>query len=91
MLYERVTEHLGFQHSSDEYKVMALASYGRPRYRHAFDSLVELRGNGDYRVGPLGREELTALFGPVRRPGEPRVYFARWAVHAPAWSGTYRP
>jgi carbamoyltransferase len=26
MLYEHVTEYLGFLHSSDEYKVMALAS-----------------------------------------------------------------
>lgn len=32
LLYEDVTEHLGFLRSSDEYKVMALASYGRPRY-----------------------------------------------------------
>jgi carbamoyltransferase len=32
LLYEDVTEHLGFRRSSDEYKVMALASYGRPRH-----------------------------------------------------------
>src|SRR5919197_1659882 len=32
LLYEDLTEHLGFQRSSDEYKVMALASYGRPRF-----------------------------------------------------------
>ena len=30
LLYESVTEHLGFRRSSDEYKVMALASYGSP-------------------------------------------------------------
>src|SRR5256885_4830832 len=30
LLYEDLTRHLGFLHSSDEYKVMALASYGRP-------------------------------------------------------------
>jgi carbamoyltransferase len=30
LLYEDVTEHLGFQRSSDEYKVMALAAYGEP-------------------------------------------------------------
>src|SRR5579875_2362272 len=29
LLYEAVTTHLGFLHSSDEYKVMALASYGK--------------------------------------------------------------
>ena len=32
LLYEDVTEHLGFLRSSDEYKVMALASYGTPRH-----------------------------------------------------------
>ena len=26
LLYERITAHLGFLHSSDEYKVMALAA-----------------------------------------------------------------
>src|SRR5690606_25436614 len=30
LLYERVTSHLGFLHSSDEYKVMALAAMGQP-------------------------------------------------------------
>ena len=30
LLYEELTAHLGFRRSSDEYKVMALASYGRP-------------------------------------------------------------
>ncbi|HET8618988.1 MAG TPA: carbamoyltransferase N-terminal domain-containing protein, partial [Acidimicrobiales bacterium] len=30
LLYEEVTQHLGFRRSSDEYKVMALASYGDP-------------------------------------------------------------
>ena len=32
LLYESLTEHLGFLRSSDEYKVMALASYGTPRF-----------------------------------------------------------
>src|SRR3954453_1757139 len=36
LLYERVTEYLGFLHSSDEYKVMALASFGKPRYLGEF-------------------------------------------------------
>ncbi|MBE1876219.1 carbamoyltransferase [Myceligenerans pegani] len=32
LVYESLTEHLGFLRSSDEYKVMALASYGDPRF-----------------------------------------------------------
>lgn len=30
--YEDLTAHLGFARSSDEYKIMALAAYGRPRF-----------------------------------------------------------
>lgn len=32
LLYEEATEHLGFHRGGDEYKVMALASYGKPSY-----------------------------------------------------------
>ncbi|MBS7547324.1 carbamoyltransferase family protein [Dietzia massiliensis] len=32
LYYESLTEHLGFLRSSDEFKVMALASYGEPRF-----------------------------------------------------------
>ncbi|MDN5803055.1 MAG: carbamoyltransferase [Microlunatus sp.] len=32
LLYEDLTAHLGFERSSDEYKVMALGSYGTPRH-----------------------------------------------------------
>src|SRR6266516_4260494 len=31
LMYEELTAHLGFLRSSDEYKVMALASHGKPR------------------------------------------------------------
>ena len=36
MLYERMTTHLGFLHSSDEYKVMALAALGKPTHVDRF-------------------------------------------------------
>ena len=32
LLYEEVTAYLGFLHSSDEYKVMAPASFGSPAH-----------------------------------------------------------
>src|SRR3954464_9520029 len=32
LLYEELTAHLGFRRSSDEYKVMAMASYGEPDF-----------------------------------------------------------
>lgn len=68
LLYEKITTHLGFLHSSDEYKVMALASYGRPRYLHEFRSLIHLQGNGLYSIDDF---EPADLFGPARQKGEP--------------------
>jgi carbamoyltransferase len=53
LLYEEVTEHLGFRRSSDEYKVMALASYGRPRWLEEFRSLVRTTGDGGFVVEPI--------------------------------------
>jgi carbamoyltransferase len=68
LLYERVTAHLGFLHSSDEYKVMALASYGTPRLADTFRTLLRYRGGGRYDT-PCA--DLQELFGPPRRRGEP--------------------
>jgi len=67
LLYEAVTTYLGFLHSSDEYKVMALASYGEPRHVDAFRELVRLDGHGGYRVSPSRLED---IFGPARQRGE---------------------
>ena len=44
LLYEALTEHLGFLRSSDEYKVMALASYGRPRFLEELRELIRADG-----------------------------------------------
>jgi carbamoyltransferase len=48
LLYESVTEHLGFLRSSDEYKVMALASYGTPRHLEELRELVRATGDGGF-------------------------------------------
>jgi len=53
LLYEEVTEHLGFRRSSDEYKVMALASYGTPAWLPEFRELVRATGDGGFRVEPV--------------------------------------
>ena len=50
LLYEDLTRHLGFLHSSDEYKVMALASYGEPRHLGALRELVRATGDGGFTV-----------------------------------------
>jgi carbamoyltransferase len=53
LLYEEVTEHLGFRRSSDEYKVMALAAYGRPAFLDDLRDAVRLQPDGGFTVEPL--------------------------------------
>jgi carbamoyltransferase len=50
LLYEDLTRHLGFLHSSDEYKVMALASYGKPKFLELFRELVHADDDGGFTV-----------------------------------------
>jgi carbamoyltransferase len=68
ILYEEVTSYLGFLHSSDEYKVMALASSGKPRYCAEFRDIVRLGEGGQYTIAPTRLEE---RFGPARLKGGP--------------------
>ena len=67
LMYEQVTEHLGFNRSSDEYKVMALAAYGSPRFLSRLEPLVRSTGDGGFVTATI---EWPAL-APAVRPGEP--------------------
>jgi carbamoyltransferase len=53
LLYEEVTQHLGFLRSSDEYKVMAMASYGRPRFAAELRGSIRATGDGGFRTEPV--------------------------------------
>ncbi|MGH6647933.1 carbamoyltransferase family protein [Aquabacterium sp.] len=66
LLYERITSHLGFLHSSDEYKVMALAAMGQPTFRDVLKAHVRVKDNGQYEIDPM---DLSELFGPPRERG----------------------
>jgi carbamoyltransferase len=66
LLYESLTDYLGFLHSSDEYKVMALASYGEPVYAPLLREIVRYQGEGNYEVMPVQWEK---LLGPARQRG----------------------
>ncbi|MGW3493631.1 carbamoyltransferase family protein [Streptomyces sp. NPDC001020] len=50
LFYEELTQHLGFLRSSDEYKVMALASYGTPRMAQELRRYVYATGDGGFRA-----------------------------------------
>jgi carbamoyltransferase len=66
LLYEELTEHLGFLRSSDEYKVMALASYGKPRHLADLRELVRATGDGGFVTEPVD----WAAYVPRQRSGE---------------------
>ncbi|MGC3973671.1 MAG: carbamoyltransferase C-terminal domain-containing protein [Nitrospira sp.] len=68
LLYEELTTYLGFLHSSDEYKVMALASYGKPRFANEFRRMIRLDTSGRYQIEPA---RLVERFGPARQRGGP--------------------
>src|SRR3954465_7608779 len=65
LMYEELTAHLGFRRSSDEYKVMAMASYGAPRFLDALRELVRPSGDGGFTVEPIAWE----AFAPALSPG----------------------
>ncbi len=65
LLYEELTAHLGFRRSSDEYKVMAMASYGRPRHLDALRQRVHATGDGGFVTDPVD----FAAFAPALPAG----------------------
>jgi carbamoyltransferase len=66
LLYESLTEHLGFMRSSDEFKVMALASYGKPRHLEQLRDTIRATGDGGFEA-PIPD---WSSFAPARSGGE---------------------
>ena len=65
LLYEELTAHLGFRRSSDEYKVMAMASYGSPTHLDVLREEVRVTSEGGTIVPRLDWER----FAPALEPG----------------------
>ena len=66
LLYEDLTAHLGFERSSDEYKVMAMASYGAPLHLDHFRQRVHATSDGGFRTEPID----WSVFAPARKVGD---------------------
>ncbi|HEX7289603.1 MAG TPA: carbamoyltransferase C-terminal domain-containing protein [Conexibacter sp.] len=87
LVYEKLTAHLGFRRASDEYKVMAMASYGEPRFLDALRACMYTTGDGgfhalapDWRAfGEVDRFDLAASV--QRRLEEMLLELASW-LHA---------
>ena len=50
IFYQALTQYLGFPHYGDEYKVMGLAPYGKPKYLQKMREIVLLDDDGGYRL-----------------------------------------
>ncbi len=50
VFYQAMTQYLGFPHYGDEYKVMGLASYGKPEFLSQMRDIVLLQEDGTYRL-----------------------------------------
>ncbi|GGV72940.1 carbamoyltransferase [Streptomyces griseoloalbus] len=64
LVYEELTGHLGFLRSSDEFKVMALASHGAPRMLPELRRYVYPTGDGGFHATGVPWHELCAPRGP---------------------------
>ncbi|WP_290665025.1 carbamoyltransferase N-terminal domain-containing protein, partial [Ignavibacterium sp.] len=79
LLYSAFTYYTGFKVNSGEYKVMGLAPYGEPKYKHLiYDHLIDVKEDGSFRMNmeyfnycqglTMTNEKFHRLFG-----GPPRV------------------
>ena len=50
IFYQALTQYLGFPNYGDEYKVMGLAPYGEPRVMGKMRRIVNLEGDGTFRL-----------------------------------------
>jgi carbamoyltransferase len=82
MLYSTFTAYLGFAVNEGEYKVMGLASYGRPTMADAVRKLVPRTSDGAFRLDldyfdfhttakRSFSKKFVEIFGPPRDPFEP--------------------
>lgn len=82
LLYSTLTSFLGFKVNDDEYKIMGLASYGKPAYRKEFDQLLKLHSDGSFSLSlpyfsymydqqKMYSPEMELLLGEPRQENEP--------------------
>jgi carbamoyltransferase len=50
IFYSAITQLLGFRSFGDEYKVMGLAAYGRPKHLHQLRKVLRLQANGLFKL-----------------------------------------
>ena len=77
LLYSTATAYLGFKVNNDEYKVMGLAPYGKPRYYEQMKKIIDVKDDGSYKLDMsyfvyhyklrMPSKKFIREFGPVRK------------------------
>jgi carbamoyltransferase len=63
LVYEELTAHLGFRRSSDEYKVMAMASYGKPEFLDLLRRAIRTNGDGGFETAAIDWDAFAPRLG----------------------------
>ena len=50
VFYQSLTQYLGFKNYGDEYKVMGLAPYGKPKYINELRKILKIKSNGEFEL-----------------------------------------
>jgi len=79
LLYSTFTAFLGFKVNEDEYKVMGLSAYGKPKYYKEFLKFVNVNSDGSYELNMeyfsfretfrMWSKKIEELLGKPRKPG----------------------
>ncbi len=80
LLYSTFTAFLGFKVNEDEYKVMGLAAYGKPKYVEKIYQLIEVKNDGSFKLDQdyfgfrdsfkMWSDKFEESFGKQRLPNE---------------------
>ena len=80
-IYSTMKDYLGFRSKNDEYKVMGLASFGKPDYLDRLKDVIGINADGEIRLNrsyfdkyfrgkDYVNDKFYSVFGPKREPGE---------------------
>ena len=50
IFYQSITQYLGFKNYGDEYKIMGLAPYGKPKYLNELKKILFIKSNGVFEL-----------------------------------------
>jgi len=80
LLYTGVTTYLGFKANQEEGTVMGLASYGQPTYLDRFRKIIQVKGDGSFRMDQsffgfnkasrMYTNKFIKMFGKERKSGD---------------------